>query len=148
GKALEATLRVHELDRISPSRVVQIQIRCDGLAIVAEPVEHALHRIDEHPACTWFIEEQIDPGWIGSSTWYRRELNEVDGDDRLGRGNRRRERVVAASGAWRRCWTASWRPLTPLGRCSASSILRCRRRWILRERTRDHEHRHHGHAAH
>jgi hypothetical protein len=50
GKVLEAALASHRLHADAPRRRVDVEIQCDGLAVVAHAVERTAHVVDEEAA--------------------------------------------------------------------------------------------------
>lgn len=89
-------LGVDRLDRHAPLCIVDVEVRRDGLAVVADGVEHAGHRVDEQPPCVRLIEDEVHPRRLAVRIRNRRELRELHGDDAVDR-DRRRERIIASA---------------------------------------------------
>ena len=153
GEALKASFGSARLDRVLPLRIVEIEIRRHGLAVVADRIEHSRHRVDEHAARARFVDQQVHARRRVLRVGDRREFDVVDLDDTLGRGNGGGERIVAASGPWRRrfCASASRTSLPALRRSTLALTLgRCRRcgRRILSKRRRYHQQRNCDYPSH
>ena len=99
GEALEAALPARRLDGDRPRRGGQVEIRRDGPAIVADGVDEAVHVVDEQPPGARLVDEPHHARGAAAEVRQRRELDDADGDDAVGRGDGRRERIVARLGA-------------------------------------------------
>jgi hypothetical protein len=93
GEALESALATLRLYAHAPVRGVNVDVLHDGLAVVADGVERAAHRIDEHTLRAGLVDEVHHPRRLPLNVGNRRELDKPDTNDAVGCGNRRRERI-------------------------------------------------------
>src|SRR6185369_12269488 len=81
------------LDVHTPVRCVDVDIRRNCLAVVADGIERAAHVVDKEPPRSWFVDEQHHPCGFTANVRKGRKLREVYAKWLAVVGNRFRKRI-------------------------------------------------------